>query len=70
MKELISYFRLSSSKAFWHSPRLKPRGFLHTVSSMLGGTYVSAFIPSLLMSYMQGLCHQPVNDFFMKKPYI
>jgi hypothetical protein len=38
--------------------------FLHTAPSTLGDTYVSAFIPSWFRSYLQGLCHQPVNGFF------
>jgi len=49
--------------------------FLHTVPSTLGGTSVSAFTPSRLMDYLQGLCHQPVNGlhkrhYLLSKPYI
>jgi hypothetical protein len=45
--------------------------FLHTAPSTLGDTYVSAFTPSWFRSYLQGLCHQPVNGFFrLEKPYI
>jgi len=42
--------------------------FLHTAPSALGGTSVSAFTPSRLMGYLQGLCHQPVSGFRRRFP--
>jgi hypothetical protein len=49
--------------------------FLHTAPSALRDTSVSAFIPSLLRGYLQGLCHQPVNGlhkrhYLLSRPYI